>query len=217
MAEEIFNKAKALLRSMPQKATFTGGVGGGMATSAVRQTADIIIDGVGFSTKFSSDAMIGVMETTFTQMFSMLGGEDPSSFEEDLDQYTEKEQLVAFVVNEFATLAQELISKPTHLNYFINSLLAGHNPTGTIHKTYPAFRNYVTNSTAVGFSPALMADFDSHGSKLAVKEGAAIDVQRTRTTVNIRIKKESSRGTKVQIEIKPEGVIVKMTNLVGQR
>jgi hypothetical protein len=207
MAEEIFTKSKGILRTAPGTVAFSGGTSASHGIN--RQTADLVIDGVGFSMKFASDTLIGVMETTPDGMYELLGGEDAS----ELQNAHDPEEFV----HVFGHLAHNLTQDEEAFNYFVNRLLAGTNPTGTIHRTYPAFRNYVGGQTAVGYSPAIQADFDTHGNKLSVKQGAAISVQTTKTTVAIRVKKGSRQGTKIQIEVKPDGVvIVKMTNLTAQ-
>jgi hypothetical protein len=215
MAAEIYNKAKSLLKTTPHTVTFNGGTS--FTTGSIRQTADLIIDGIGFSMKFTSESSVAIMETTHESMYEMLGGEDPEGFSTALSHSRDKEEMIENVVAELYPLVQRITADKKELGHFVSQLIAGTNPTGTVHRTYTAYRNYVRNSTAVGFSPALMADFDVYGHKLEVPDDASVTVRRTANTVIIHVKKGSKYGTKVQIEAKPEGVVVKMTNLAAQK
>jgi hypothetical protein len=213
MADEIYNKAKALLKEEPETVTFAGGVTS-QDFKIGRQTADLIIDKIGFSMKFTSDTIIGLLETTPAGMYQMLGGEDPS-FIQNLDSMSEKD-MVSTLTQEYSLLVNDMTKNNQRFSYFINRVLAGSNPTGSIPRTYPAFRNYVHNDTAVGFSPAIQKDFDVYGHKLTVKKDAKIQVRTTETNIVIHIQKDSKYGTGIRIRVKPDRIVVEMRNLTAQ-
>jgi len=199
VAEQILQKTMRILRHCKvDSVEFIGGGSGWKAQHGGERAnpADLILGcssvtgkkrgSVGYSTKFTSEALVNVASMSLSSMYQMLGGEQSEEEKAKLDAVVMNfDKAKKYVVAKLDGLAAQYENQPEAFVKLLEHLITGG------HDTFPVARLYIRSAGGAEWSNAFKMDFetsDNQRGKLAPKPGATVEVATTNSYVKMTYK-----------------------------
>jgi len=191
---------------------FSGGSSGWGVTDIADIKIGCDLDKMGFATKFTSEAKVAYRSLSAQTMYSILGGSEPSTFEDELKKAMaiDTSEAKQFMIDTYHGLAKQLMAgNPNKFVEFLNYVLtAGKN-------TFSAARNYTRNMGGAFWSGAMQRDFitsDTPATPLSPKDGAVVTVGANQTYVKMLYKLQGGSRDGTYVTLEPD---VKVADLFG--